>query len=100
MLGGIEVRRGVASHARGSLPLQSSNQLRTCPDVEEEGCPQDLRRSVIPTPYSVFLRVAMIQFMKPQHSSRLRRIQPKFPNHIRRYRLELGLTQREVVHRL
>ena len=38
--------------------------------------------------------------MKPQHSSRLRRTQPKFPNSIRRYRLQLGLTQREVVRQL
>ena len=34
--------------------------------------------------------------MKPQYSSRLRRIPPKVVNEIRRYRLQLGLTQREI----
>jgi transcriptional regulator with XRE-family HTH domain len=34
--------------------------------------------------------------MRPQYSSRLRRVQPKMANEIRRYRLKLGLTQREV----
>ena len=38
--------------------------------------------------------------MGPQHSSRLRRIPVKVPNHIRRYRLQLGLTQRDVAHKL
>ena len=34
--------------------------------------------------------------MKPQYSSRLRRIRPKVRNEIRRYRLQLGITQREI----
>jgi transcriptional regulator with XRE-family HTH domain len=34
--------------------------------------------------------------MPPQHSTRLRRIRSKVPNTIRKYRLGLGLTQREV----
>ncbi len=34
--------------------------------------------------------------MPPQHSSRFRRIPPKNPNTIRKYRLQLGLTQREL----
>ena len=38
--------------------------------------------------------------MPPQYSSRLRRIPPKVPNHIRRYRLQLGLTQREIARKL
>jgi transcriptional regulator with XRE-family HTH domain len=38
--------------------------------------------------------------MKPQHSSRLRRIRPKIANEIRRYRLQAGLTQREIARQL
>ncbi len=38
--------------------------------------------------------------MRPQYSSRLRRIRPKVHNEIRRYRLQLGVTQREVARRL
>jgi len=38
--------------------------------------------------------------MPPQYSSRLRRIPAKVPNHIRRYRLQVGLTQREIARRL
>ena len=38
--------------------------------------------------------------MPPQHSSRLRRVPPKTPNSIRKYRLALGITQRELVARL
>jgi len=34
--------------------------------------------------------------MKPQYSTRLRRIRPKVNNEIRRYRLQLGVTQREL----
>ena len=34
--------------------------------------------------------------MPPQHSSRFHRTPPKVPNAIRRYRLQLGLTQREL----
>jgi transcriptional regulator with XRE-family HTH domain len=34
--------------------------------------------------------------MPPQYSSRLSRIPPKTANEIRRYRLQLGLTQRQV----
>lgn len=34
--------------------------------------------------------------MKPQYSTRLRRIRPKVRNEIRRYRLQLGVTQREL----
>ena len=34
--------------------------------------------------------------MPPQHSSRLCRVPPKSPNTIRKYRLKLGLTQRQV----
>ena len=37
--------------------------------------------------------------MKPQYSSRLGRIPPKVANEIRRYRLQLGLTQRELARR-
>ena len=37
--------------------------------------------------------------MKPQYSSRLRRIRPKVQNEIRRYRLQLGVTQRELARR-
>lgn len=38
--------------------------------------------------------------MPPQHSSRLRRIPTKVPNTIRKYRLALGITQRELAARL
>src|SRR5262245_21300086 len=38
--------------------------------------------------------------MRPQYSSRLRRLRPKVHNEIRRYRLQLGLTQRELAWRL
>lgn len=38
--------------------------------------------------------------MKPQYSTRLRRIPPKVRNEIRRYRLQLGLTQRELARQL
>lgn len=38
--------------------------------------------------------------MGPQHSSRHRRIPAKVPNHIRRYRLQVGFTQREVARKL
>ena len=38
--------------------------------------------------------------MQPQYSSRHRRIRPKVHNEIRRYRLRLGLTQRELAKRL
>lgn len=34
--------------------------------------------------------------MPPQYSSRLRRLPPKMPNEIRRYRIGVGLTQLEV----
>ena len=34
--------------------------------------------------------------MRPQYSPRLRRVPPKVHNEIRRYRLQLGLTQREL----
>ena len=34
--------------------------------------------------------------MPPQHSTRLCRVPPKNPNTIRKYRLALGLTQRQV----
>lgn len=34
--------------------------------------------------------------MPPQYSSRFTRVPPKVPNTIRKYRLQLGLTQREV----
>jgi DNA-binding XRE family transcriptional regulator len=39
-------------------------------------------------------------FMKPQYSSRLRRIRPKVRNEIRRYRLQLGITQRELARQV
>ena len=38
--------------------------------------------------------------MKPQYSSRLRRIRPKVHNEIRRYRLQLGITQRELARQV
>jgi transcriptional regulator with XRE-family HTH domain len=38
--------------------------------------------------------------MKPQYSSRPRRVLPKVRNEIRRYRLQLGLTQSELARRL
>ncbi len=38
--------------------------------------------------------------MNPQFSSRLRRIQPKVTNEIRRYRLQGGLTQRQLARQL
>ena len=38
--------------------------------------------------------------MPPQYSSRLRKVPPKLANHIRTYRLQLGLTQLEVAGRL
>jgi transcriptional regulator with XRE-family HTH domain len=38
--------------------------------------------------------------MTPQFSSRLRRIQPKVANEIRRYRLQAGLTQRQLARQL
>ena len=38
--------------------------------------------------------------MPPQHSSRVRRVRPKFENRIRRYRLQLELTQSEVARSL
>jgi len=38
--------------------------------------------------------------MQPQYSQRLRRIRPKVSNHIRHYRLQLGLTQREVARQV
>jgi transcriptional regulator with XRE-family HTH domain len=38
--------------------------------------------------------------MRPQYSSRLRRIPPKVHNEIRRYRLQLGVTQRELARQL
>lgn len=38
--------------------------------------------------------------MPPQYSSRLRRVPAKVPNQIRRYRLKLGLTQREIAGKL
>ena len=34
--------------------------------------------------------------MPPQYSSRLRRVPTKIANHIRHYRVQLGLTQREL----
>ena len=37
--------------------------------------------------------------MKPQYSTRLRRIRPKVHNEIRRYRLQLGVTQRELARK-
>jgi len=55
-----------------------------------------MRKPVHPTPYSVFLRVAILKVMKPQYSVRLGRIPPKVRNEIRRYRLQLGLTQGEI----
>jgi DNA-binding XRE family transcriptional regulator len=36
----------------------------------------------------------------PQYSSRLRRTSPKTPNQIRRYRLQVALTQRELASRI
>ncbi len=63
-------------------------------------CPQDIRRCGRPTPCSVFLRVAILSCMAPQYSSRLRRIRPKVRNEIRRYRLQLGITQRELARRV
>lgn len=41
-----------------------------------------------------------LESMKPQYSSRFRRIPPKVANEIRRYRLQLGVTQREVARLL
>jgi transcriptional regulator with XRE-family HTH domain len=38
--------------------------------------------------------------MPPQYSTRLRRLRPRFGNEIRRYRLQLGLTQLEVARSL
>lgn len=38
--------------------------------------------------------------MPPQHSLRLRRLAPRYGNDIRRYRLQLGLTQLEVARSL
>jgi transcriptional regulator with XRE-family HTH domain len=38
--------------------------------------------------------------MNPQFSSRLRRIQPRVTNEIRRYRLQAGLTQRQLARQL
>ena len=38
--------------------------------------------------------------MKPQYSSRLHRIRPKVHNEIRRYRLQLGITQRELARQV
>ena len=38
--------------------------------------------------------------MRPQYSSRLRRLRPKVHNEIRRYRLQLGITQRELARQL
>lgn len=38
--------------------------------------------------------------MRPQYSSRLRRIRPRVHNEIRRYRLQLGITQRELARRV
>src|SRR6185295_6583509 len=38
--------------------------------------------------------------MRPQYSSRLRRIRPKVHNEIRRYRLQLGITQRELARQV
>lgn len=38
--------------------------------------------------------------MQPQYSSRLKRVPRRVANEIRRYRLQLGLTQREVARRL
>ena len=38
--------------------------------------------------------------MRPQYSSRLRRIRPKVHNVIRRYRLQIGITQRELARRV
>lgn len=37
--------------------------------------------------------------MRPQYSSRLRRLRPKIHNEIRRYRLQLGITQRELARK-
>lgn len=50
---------------------------------------------------SVFLRLAiLLGSMSPQYSTRLRRVRPKVNNEIRRYRLQLGITQRELARRL
>ena len=38
--------------------------------------------------------------MPPQYSTRLRRTPSKLPNSIRKYRLSLGLTQREVAEQI
>lgn len=38
--------------------------------------------------------------MRPQYSSRLRRLRPRVQNEIRRYRLLLGITQRELARRV
>jgi transcriptional regulator with XRE-family HTH domain len=38
--------------------------------------------------------------MSPQFSSRLRRIRPRVANEIRRYRLQAGLTQRQLARQL
>lgn len=38
--------------------------------------------------------------MKPQYSSRFRRVPTKNANEIRRYRLQLGLTQREIARQM
>jgi transcriptional regulator with XRE-family HTH domain len=38
--------------------------------------------------------------MRPQYSSRLRRLRPKVHNEIRRYRLQLGITQRELARQV
>lgn len=38
--------------------------------------------------------------MNPQFSSRLRRIPPKVANEIRRYRLQAGLTQRQLARQV
>ena len=52
-------------------------------------------------PCSVFLRAAILRItMRPQYSSRLRRIRPRVRNEIRRYRLQVGITQRELAKRL
>jgi transcriptional regulator with XRE-family HTH domain len=38
--------------------------------------------------------------MPPQYSARLSRLRPRFANEIRRYRLQVGLTQTEVARGL
>ena len=48
----------------------------------------------------VFFGLLSCLHMRPQYSTRLRRLRPKVQNEIRRYRLQLGITQRELAGRL